>query len=75
MGNGIPSGPTSFMNDALGGMSADSMSINPSELLAMFGSDAASIDVASLLMSPQQRSMSGAFFGPGHGEEGNAMTV
>lgn len=75
MGNGIPNGPTAFMNDALGGMSAESMSINPSELLAMFANDAASIDVASLLMSPQQRSMSGAFFGPGHGEEGNAMTV
>ena len=71
---GRPAAP-SFMTDGLGGLSAESMTINPSELLAMFGSDSASIDVASLLMSPQQRSMSGAFFGALGESEGNAMAV
>ncbi|KAI0684461.1 fungal-specific transcription factor domain-containing protein [Cytidiella melzeri] len=71
MTNGLT--PPSFTSESLGGLSAEQMTLNPSELFAMFGGDSGSIDVASLLMSPQQRSLSGAFFGPSSEDESNVI--
>ena len=48
------------------------MTINPNELLAMFG-DSGAIDVASLLMSPQQRNMMNPYLGSLGEDDANAL--